>query len=98
MGIFLYCSCISTIVGLHYINLNGKLDGNHTKLLHSILSKFWEQHPTKQQLYNHLPPISQTIQVRQTRQAGHFWKSKDELISVSQLIRKNFKKSALCGH
>ena len=28
----------------------------------------------------YLPPISQTIQIRWTRHAGHFWRSKDELI------------------
>ena len=38
-------------------------------------------HPTKQQLYGHLPPIMKTIQVRQTRHAGHSWRSRDELIS-----------------
>ena len=35
----------------------------------------------KQQLYSYLPPISKTIQIRQTRYAGHYWRSKDELIS-----------------
>ena len=29
----------------------------------------------------HLPPISQTIQIRWTRHAGHCWRSKAELIS-----------------
>ena len=33
------------------------------------------------QLYGHLPPITKTIQVRQTRHAGHCWRSRDELIS-----------------
>ena len=33
-------------------------------MLHAVLNKFWKQHPTKQQLYSHLLPISQTIQVR----------------------------------
>ena len=33
------------------------------------------------QLYGHLPPITKTIQARRTRHAGHFWRSKDELIS-----------------
>ena len=28
----------------------------------------------------HLPPITKTIQVRQTRHAGHCWRSRDELI------------------
>ena len=39
------------------------------------------QHPTKQPLYGHLPSTSQIIQVRQTRQAGHCWKSKDKFKS-----------------
>ena len=32
-----------------------KLDGNYTRMLWSILNKSWRQHPTKQQLYGHLP-------------------------------------------
>ena len=36
---------------------------------------------TRHQLYGHLPPIMKTIQVRQTRHAGHCWRSKDKLIS-----------------
>ena len=35
----------------------------------------------KQQLYDHLSPIILTIQVRQTKHAGHCWRSKDELKS-----------------
>ena len=58
-----------------------KLDGNYTKMLRAILNKSWKQHPTKQQLYGHLPPITKTIQVRRTRHAGHCWRSRDELIS-----------------
>ena len=46
-----------------------------------LLSKSWWQHPTRHQLYGHLPPITKTIQVRRTRHAGHCWRSKDELIS-----------------
>ena len=45
------------------------------------LNKSWRQHPTRHQLYSHLLPITKTIQVRQTRHAGHCWRSKDELIS-----------------
>ena len=45
------------------------------------LNKSWNQHLTKQQLYGHLPPICKTIQIRQTRHAGHCWISKDKLIS-----------------
>ena len=40
----------------------------------------WQQHPTRHQLYGHLPPITKTIQVRRTRHAGHCWRSRDELI------------------
>ena len=58
-----------------------KLDGNYTRMLRAILNKPWRQHPTRHQLYGHLPPIMKTIQVRRTRHAGHCWRSRDELIS-----------------
>ena len=61
--------------------LKKNLDGNYTKMLRAILNKSWRQHPTKHQLYGHLPPITKTIQVRQTRHAGHCWRSRDEVIS-----------------
>ena len=60
--------------------LEKKLDGNYTRMLRAILNKSWQQHPTRHQLYGHLPPISKTIQVRRTRHAGHCWRSRDELI------------------
>ena len=50
-------------------------------MLRAILNKSWRQHPARHQLYGHLPPITKTIQVRRTRQAGHCWGSKEELIS-----------------
>ena len=61
--------------------LKKKLDGNYTRMLRAILKNCWRQHPTRHQLYGHLPPITKTIQVRRTRHAGHCWRSKDELIS-----------------
>ena len=60
--------------------LEKKLDGNYTRMLRAILNKSWQQHPTRHQLYGHLPPITKTIQVRRTRHAGHWWRSRDELI------------------
>ena len=60
--------------------LEKKLDGNYIRMLRAILNKSWRQHPTRHQLYGHLPPITKTIQVRRTRHAGHCWKSRDELI------------------
>ena len=50
-------------------------------MLQAILNKSWRQHPTRHQLYGHLPHITKTIQLRQTRHARHCWRSKDELIS-----------------
>ena len=61
--------------------LEKKLDGNYTRMLRAILNKSWRQHPTRHQLYGHLPPITKTFQVRRTRYAGHCWRSRDELIS-----------------
>ena len=61
--------------------LEKKLDGNYTRMLQAILNKSWRQHPTRHQLYSHLPPITKTIQIRRTRHAGHCWRSRDELIS-----------------
>ena len=58
-----------------------KLDGNYTRMLRAILNKSCRQHPTRHQPYDHLPPITKTIQVRRTRHAGHCWRSKDEVIS-----------------
>ena len=61
--------------------LEKKLDGNYTRMLRAILNKSWRQHPTKHQLYGHLPPIRKTIHVRRTTHAGHCWRSRHELIS-----------------
>ena len=61
--------------------LEKKLESNYTRMLRAILNKSWRQHPTRHQLYDHLPSITKTIQVRWTRHAGHCWRSRDELIS-----------------
>ena len=61
--------------------LEKKLDGNYTRMQRAKLNKSWRQHPTKQQLYGHLPPITKTIQVRRTRHTGHCWRNRDEIIS-----------------
>ena len=58
--------------------LEKKADSNCTTMLRAVLNKFWRQHPTKQQPYGHLPPISKTIQIRRTRHVGHCWRSEDE--------------------
>ena len=53
----------------------------YTRMLRAILNKSWRKHPTRHQLYGHLPPITKTIQVRRTRHVGHCWRSRDELIT-----------------
>ena len=58
-----------------------KLDINYTGMLQAVLNKSWRQHPTKQLLYGHLPPIMQTIQFRRTRHARLCWRRNDELIN-----------------
>ena len=35
--------------------LEKKLDGNYTRMLRAVLNKSWRQHPTRHQLYGHLP-------------------------------------------
>ena len=45
-----------------------------------LVGEIWRQHPTKQQQYGHLPPITKTIKIRRTRHAGQRWRSKDELM------------------
>ena len=57
--------------------LEKKLDSNYTRMLQAILNKTWRKHPTKHQLYGHLPPITKTIQARRTR---HCQRSRDEII------------------
>ena len=41
--------------------LEKKLDGNYISMLRAILNNSRRQHPTKHQLYGHLPPITKTI-------------------------------------
>ena len=77
ISIFLYECTTWTLTK----RLEKKLDGNYTRMLRAILNKSWRQHPTRHQLYGHLPPLTKTIQVRRARHAGHCWRSRDELKS-----------------
>ena len=77
MSILLY-GCTTWTLAKH---MEKMLEGDYTRMLRVILKKSWRQHPTKQQLYGYLPPITKTIKVTRTRHAGHCWRSRDELIS-----------------
>ena len=72
--------------------LEKKLDSNYSRMLRAILNKSWRQHPTRHQLYGHMPPITKPIQARRTRHAGHCWRSKDEFISDVLLWTPNMAK------
>ena len=76
MSILLY-GCTTWTLTKH---IEKNLDGNCTKMLRAILNKSKKQHPTKQPLYGHQPPIFKTIQIRRTKHAGQYWRSKRELI------------------
>ncbi|CAM1310925.1 Uncharacterised protein r2_g2127 [Pycnogonum litorale] len=61
--------------------LESKLDGTYTRMLRAILNISWRTHPPKQQLYGKSPPISDILQQRPMRFAGHCWRAKQELAS-----------------
>ena len=85
--IFDYTGCLN--IHVTHVTVNNSTNNNVVfffvsdlkRMLRAILNKSWQQHPTRHQLYGHLPPIMKTIQVRRTRHAGHYWRSRDELIS-----------------
>ena len=74
----LLCECTSWMLTKR---LEKRLGSNYTRMLLAILNWSWRLHPTKQQLYGHLPTITKTIEIRRTRHEGHNWRSRDELIS-----------------
>ena len=53
MSILLY-GCTTWMLTKH---MEKKFDSNYTRILLTIWNKCWRQHPTKQQLYGHLPLI-----------------------------------------
>ena len=61
--------------------LEKKLDGNYTRMLRAILNKSWRQTPKDTSCTATCLPSQKTIQIRRTRHAGHWCRSKDELIS-----------------
>ena len=58
-------------------HIEKKLGMNRTIMLWGVLNEFRKQHPTKEQLYCHLPPISKTIQIKRIRHTTHCRRSKD---------------------
>ena len=71
----------AVVVSIQLKRMEKRLDSNYTRMLQAILNKSWRQHPTKEQLYGHLPLIMKIIQVRRTRHAGYCQRSGDKLMS-----------------
>ena len=64
--------------------LKKKLDGNYTRMLRALLNKSWWQHPTRHQLYGHLPPIKQGWTHQWcTPMDPRIWPSKSRTISLN---------------
>ena len=57
MSILLY-GCTTLMLSKR---MKKKLDSNYKRMLRAILKRSWRQHPTKQQHYGHVPPITKTI-------------------------------------
>ena len=72
------CGCTTWTLTKH---LKKKLDGNNTRILHAVLKNPGSSTPSKQLLYRHLSPISQTIQEKQTKHARQCCRTKEKLIS-----------------
>ena len=64
-----------------------KLGGNYARMLQAILNKSWRQHPKKQQMYGHLPPITKTIKNKRTRHSGEVGARASSSNCISLLIR-----------
>ena len=83
MGILPSNSCVSTTVQLYHLNCNEIPEEKARWEPHKNAACCFKQIqcPIKQQLYGHLSPILQIIQVRWARLTRHHWRSRGELIS-----------------
>ena len=57
------------------------MNDNLPKAITCHLDQIPEATPMKQQLYNHITPISKPFQLRRTGYAGHCWKRNNEFMS-----------------
>ena len=73
------CSYFNTTLWLHHLKLKGKPGEKDQWELYKNAVCYFEQ--ILEAAPYHLPPITQTIQVRWARQAGHCWWSKNKSIS-----------------
>ena len=69
--------------------LQKRVDGTYTRLLMRIKNISWKRHPTKQQIYNNLPQVSQIIKRRRVQFAGHCFRASKEMASNFVLWKPN---------
>ena len=62
-------------------NLEKRLDGTFTRLLMRVQNISWKRHPTKQQIYGTIPPVSNIVRARRVQFAGHCCRAEGEVIS-----------------
>ena len=64
--------------------LKKKIDGTYTRMLRMALNVSWKMHITNEILYKNLPKVSQTINKRSLRLAGHCVRHEEEI--ANQLV------------
>ena len=55
-----------------------QLDGCYKRLLRKALNVHWEQHITNEQIYGDLKPVTEKIQRRRLKLAGHCVRHREE--------------------
>ena len=68
--------------------LQKRVDGTYTRLLMRIKNISWKRHPTKQQIYNDLPQVSQTINRRQVQFTGNCFRASKEMASKFRFMEE----------
>ena len=66
-----------------------RVDGTYTRLLMRVKNISWKRHPTKQQIYNNLTPVSNIIKRRRIQFAGHCFRASNEMASKFVLWKPN---------
>ena len=61
--------------------LEKRLDGTYTRLLMRAKNLSWKRHPTKEQIYGDLKPVSALVKSRRVQFAGHCFRAEHEVIS-----------------
>ena len=67
--------------------LEERLDGMNTSKLMWAQNLSSKNHPTKDEIYGELPPISTTVAQRRARFTGHCFRAKDQVLSDPLLWR-----------